>query len=97
MPDKPKSLIEVHFDPQGKVFSYPSDWRDQFIYFLPVDRFNSAEKNIPLYDPVTTPVGRDDSEGENWQGGTLKGVIDRLDYIKENGTVLMKENIYTPK
>ncbi len=85
MPDKPNSLIEVHFDPQGKVFPSPSDWRDQFIYFLLVDRFHNGRKNIPPYDPETIPVGRDDSEGENWQGGTLKGVIDRLDYIKGLG------------
>jgi glycosidase len=89
MPDKPNSLIEVHFDPQGKVFPSPSDWRDQFIYFLLVDRFHNGRKNIPPYDPETTPVGRDDSEGENWQGGTLKGVIDRLDYIKGLGCTVV--------
>ncbi len=85
MPDKPNSLIEVHFDPQGKAFPSPSDWRDQFIYFLLVDRFHNGRKNIPPYDPEIIPIGRDDSEGENWQGGTLKGVIDRLDYIKGLG------------
>lgn len=85
MPDKPKSLSDISFKPAGKVFPSPSDWRDQFIYHLLVDRFNSGNKNIPLYDLATTPTGRDDSEGEKWQGGTLQGITDRLDYIKNLG------------
>ncbi|HHT9120772.1 MAG TPA: alpha-amylase family glycosyl hydrolase [Candidatus Hypogeohydataceae bacterium YC41] len=85
MPDTPKSLSEVDFKPAGKVFLSPADWRDQFIYFLLVDRFNNGDKEIPPFNPETTPIGRDDSEGEKWQGGTLKGVTDKLDYIKELG------------
>lgn len=81
----PKSLTEITFDPAGKVFPSPSDWRDQFIYFLLVDRFNNGEKNMPAYAPGETPEGRDDSEGEKRQGGTLKGITDKLDYIKGIG------------
>ena len=63
----------------------PSDWRDQFIYFLLVDRFNDGNKNTPPYNPETTPVGRLDAEGDQWQGGTLKGITDQLDYIRGLG------------
>lgn len=85
MPNKPKSLKEINFNPQGGVFPSPSDWRDQFIYHLLVDRFNNGKPDIPPYNPDTSAVGRDDSEGEKWQGGTLKGITDKLDYIKNLG------------
>ncbi|GAB4422928.1 MAG: hypothetical protein OHK0032_18200 [Thermodesulfovibrionales bacterium] len=71
MAEKPKSLKEIDFKPSGKVFPSPSDWRDQFIYHLLVDRFNSGKENIPPYNPETTPVGRDDSEGEKFQAGKI--------------------------
>lgn len=67
------------------VFPSPSDWRDQFIYFLLVDRFNDGNRDIPSYNPETSPVGRAEEEGDKWQGGTLKGVTDKLDYIKGLG------------
>ena len=83
--DKPVSLSEIDFKPKSKVFPSPSDWRDQFIFFLLVDRFNSGEKNIPPFNAETTPTGRNDAEGEKWQGGTLKGITDKLEYIKGLG------------
>jgi glycosidase len=85
MSDKLKSLSEIDFTPAGKIFPSPSDWRDHFIYFLLVDRFNNGDKNIPAYDPASAVNDRDDSEGEQWQGGTLKGITDKLDYIKDLG------------
>ena len=63
----------------------PFDWRDQFIYFLLVDRFNDGNGNTPPYNPETTPADRIDEEGDQWQGGTLKGIINRLDYIRNLG------------
>lgn len=85
MPEKPNSLEQIDFKPSGKIFPSPADWRDQFIYFLLVDRFNSGQPDIPPYHPETTPIGRDDSEGEKWQDGTLKGISDKLDYIRGLG------------
>ncbi|MBI5043030.1 MAG: alpha-amylase [Nitrospirae bacterium] len=82
---KPKKLSEIAFKPSIGVFPSPSDWRDQFIYHLLVDRFDSGEPDIPPYNPNTTHVGRVDSEGEKWQGGTLNGITERLDYIKRLG------------
>jgi glycosidase len=83
--DKPKSIYEIDFKPQDKVFPSPADWRDQFIYFLLVDRFNNGDKKIPAYKPGNFVKKRNDSDGEKWQGGTLKGIMDRLDYIKNLG------------
>ncbi len=85
MSDIFKSLSEIDFKFKNKAFPSPIDWRDHFIYFLLVDRFNNGDKKIPAYNPTTAIHNRDDSEGEKWQRGTLKGIIDKLDYIKNLG------------
>jgi len=53
-----KSVKELDFSPQGEVFPSPRDWRDGFIYFLLVDRFDNNQENLPPYDPASTPKGR---------------------------------------
>ncbi len=80
-----KSTAELVFAPNETVFPSPVDWRDQFIYFLLVDRFDNNETGIPAYDPATAPKGRDAEEGGLFQGGCLKGAMRRLDYIKNLG------------
>jgi glycosidase len=58
-------------------FPSPQDWRDRWIYFLLVDRFNN-----PDHTPARTwnqPFG-------GFQGGTLEGVRRRLDYLERLGT-----------
>lgn len=85
MSNKVKSINELDFTPQGKVFPSPREWRDQFIYFLLVDRFDNNQNNIPPYDPASAPRGRDPEQGRLFQGGNLKGIIRRLDYIQNLG------------
>jgi glycosidase len=80
-----ESVDELDFSPQGDVFPSPADWRDQFIYFLLVDRFDNHLVDSPLYSPDSAPVGRDNAEGALFQGGTIKGITRRLDYIKNLG------------
>lgn len=58
-------------------FPSPQDWRDQWIYFLMVDRFNN-----PAAAPRHLPFDRDVGE---FQGGTLNGVRDQLDYLENLG------------
>lgn len=79
----PKSLKELDFGVKD-VFPSPRDWRDQVIYQLMLDRFDNG-KNNPPYDPKSTPRGRDEKQGGLFQGGTLKGVTRRLDYIRNLG------------
>lgn len=79
------SAKDLDFAPQSKVFPSPHDWRDQFIYFLLVDRFDNHQNNIPPYDPASAPHGRDPEQGGVFQGGNLKGITRRLDYIQELG------------
>ncbi len=59
-------------------FSSPEDWRDGWIYFLLLDRFNRADGQPPASLPYDRPFG-------DFQGGTFNGVRQRLPYIKELG------------
>ncbi|MBF0563789.1 MAG: alpha-amylase [Nitrospirae bacterium] len=58
-------------------FPSPGDWRDQWIYFIMVDRFNNPSKKpkkLP-YDAMCT----------FFQGGTINGIREKLDYLNSMG------------
>src|SRR5512146_2106310 len=59
-----------------RPFPSPEDWRDQWIYFVMVDRFNNPS------GPPTTPWDR---TANGRQGGTLEGLRQQLDYIQQLG------------
>ncbi|MBI5197912.1 MAG: alpha-amylase, partial [Nitrospirae bacterium] len=82
---RPTSVRQLDFTPSHPVFLSPPDWRDGVIYFLLVDRFDNDKKNLPAYDSASTPKGRDPEQGKVFQGGNLKGITRRLDYIKNLG------------
>jgi len=79
------SVKDLDFTPRSVAFPSPRDWRDVVLYFLLVDRFDNNQDGIPLYDPDTPPKGREAEQGRIFQGGNLKGVTRRLDYIKGLG------------
>jgi len=56
----------------------PADWRDQWIYFLMIDRFNNR-----LAAPRHAPF--DDPQFAGFQGGTFRGVAAQVPYLKELG------------
>jgi glycosidase len=59
-------------------FPSPQDWRDTWIYFLMIDRFNRSDGAPPVSLPYDKPFGR-------YQGGTFNGVRAHLPYIKDLG------------
>lgn len=79
------SVGELDFTPRNGVFPSPNDWRDLFIYFLLVDRFDNNQPDLPPYDPASTSKGRDPAQGAVFQGGNLRGIIRRLDYMRGLG------------
>jgi glycosidase len=85
MADRIRSVEDLDFTPQHEVFPSPRDWRDVFIYFLLVDRFDNNQKGVPPYLEASAPKGRDPEQGKIFQGGNLKGIIRRLNYIKGLG------------
>ncbi len=58
-------------------FASPEDWRDQWIYFLMLDRFNN-----PAAPPRNLPY---DASYGGFQGGSFNGVRQQLPYLKELG------------
>jgi len=56
----------------------PADWRDVWIYFLMVDRFNRLDAP-PRHQPW------DDPNFDGYQGGTFAGVQAGLPYLKDLG------------
>ncbi len=65
------SARALDFTPTAPTFPSPLDWRDQFIYFLLVDRFDNNAADIPAYNPQTAAYGRDPQQGRIFQGGNL--------------------------
>ena len=61
-----------------QAFASPPDWRDQWIYFIVVDRFNNS-----LAPPRHLPF--DDPNYYDFQGGNLASIQDQLPYIKQLG------------
>ncbi|TCV90868.1 alpha-amylase family glycosyl hydrolase [Sulfurirhabdus autotrophica] len=79
------SVSGLDFRPVSHLHPSPRDWRDQFIYFLLVDRFDNNVAGLQPFKPGITPTGRDPEKGHRFQGGNLKGITRRLDYIKGLG------------
>ena len=81
----PQSVTQLDVVPRAAVHPSPNDWRDQFIYFLLVDRFDDNAAGTPAYVPGQAPPPADAVRRNRFQGGTLKGVTRRLDYIRDLG------------
>jgi glycosidase len=60
----------------GRAHASPADWRDVWIYFVFIDRFNN---------PDASPAGTWDRFFSRRQGGTFTGVTAKLDYLRELG------------
>lgn len=102
---RPEGVQENLILPRRQQSSHsPVDWRDEVLYFLLVDRFSDAnEATRPLLDranpaaarpalPDGTPWRWDrwaESGAGRWQGGTLAGVISKLDYLKRLGVTTL--------
>ena len=68
--------IDGHDVAITQPFPSPTDWRDRWVYFVLVDRFNN-----PAAPPRATwsePFG-------GFQGGTIEGLRQRLDYLARLG------------
>ncbi len=82
--------------------SPPNNFRDEILYFLLPDRFSDGEESsrplltrseITAMRQQTTPFSinwREWAEsGKRWQGGTIKGIQSKLDYLKDLGVTTL--------
>src|SRR5262245_63807442 len=76
----PTSVKDIDLSPipGKKYFSIDREWREEFIYFLLVDRFQDD-----ILRPVVTGTGRSIgiSTLNTFFGGNIKGVTQNLGYI----------------
>lgn len=83
-----KSMNEIDLSPKpGKEYwiNCHREWREEFIYFLLVDRFHDSNKRDSLdFDIRHSGFGNED-QLDKFFGGTIRGIIDHLDYIKNLG------------
>lgn len=73
-----QAVLDHAVSPVTGMFPSPEDWRDQWIYFLMLDRFNN-----PAASPANSPF--DDPNFDGFQGGKFSGVRQKLAYVKQLG------------
>jgi alpha-amylase len=69
-------LLFCNFNVQA-VEKEERTWQDEMIYFIMVDRFNNGDTSNDFEVNVNDPKA--------YHGGDLKGVTEKLDYIKDMG------------
>jgi alpha-amylase len=76
----PTSIAQLDLSPiPGKVYTdFDREWREEFIYFLLVDRFQDESARRPVLQPgrtqgIATP--------DDFYGGRIAGITRNLDYI----------------
>lgn len=81
----------------GKTYyKSPDTWRDQVIYFLLPDRFSDGRDlgQRPLFDrnnpgQYQAPIGNWMAAGKKFEGGTIQGIISKLDYLRRLGVTAL--------
>lgn len=83
-----KSINDIDLSPKPNKeywINCHREWREEIIYFLMVDRFHDSNKRNSLdFDVRHSGFGNDDQLQKPF-GGTIKGIIDNIDYIKNLG------------
>ncbi len=89
----PRTLADANLHPRGAVFPSPVDWRDQTLYFLLPDRFSDGgEAQRPAYAPGQFQAADHAAwmaGGRRFQGGTLKGIQSKLEYLRDLGVTAL--------
>lgn len=92
----PRRLADADLKPRGQVFPSPVNWRDQLLYQLLPDRFSDGqEAQRPLGDRHQLEHFRASSKaswmaaGTKFNGGTLKGIESKLDYLQGLGVTTL--------
>src|SRR5437762_5965152 len=91
-PDAPTTLDDLNLSPRGPVHPSPADWAD----FLLPDRFSDGKEDGRLLFDRARPDAHRYADHRKWmrsgccfQGGTLKGVHGKLDYLRQLGVTTL--------
>ena len=94
-----RSLAEADLRPRGRVFPSPFNWRDQILYQLLPDRFSDGqEMQRSMFDRANPEQHQASSKaawmtaGNKFNGGTLKGVASKLEYLQNLGVTTVWVN-----
>ncbi len=82
------SIKEINLKPKpGKNYwrNCHREWREEFIYFVLVDRFHDSRKRHPLEFKHSHSGFGEEHELQKTCGGTLRGIINHINYIKDLG------------
>jgi alpha-amylase len=76
----PTAANDIDLTPKpNKVYAdIAREWREEFIYFLMLDRFHDSQARAPVSQPARSDGF---ATASTFYGGTLAGVKDHLDYI----------------
>jgi alpha-amylase len=83
----PTSIKEIDLSPiPGKRYwNCDREWREEFVYFLLVDRFHDDLNRTSVNTPSRSIGSGTKSQLKKFCGGKLKGVKNHLDYIQNLG------------
>lgn len=84
---EPTSIAEIDFTPipGKKYWNCDREWREEFIYFLMLDRFHDDRTRTPVQTSNRALGSGNQAQLKKFCGGTLKGILNHLDYIKNLG------------
>lgn len=95
-PHPPRRLAEADLRPRGRVFPSPISWRDQILYQILPDRFSDGqEHHRPCFNPAQAQAYRAPhraawmAAGNRFNGGTLRGIQSKLDYLQDLGVTTL--------
>jgi len=82
VPGAPDNLSDapIASEPKREYNPSPSDWRDEILHFMLLDRFARAGK-VRTHGDV--------KQGGSRHGGNLRGVTSQLDYLKGSGVTTL--------
>jgi len=83
----PTSIKEIDLTPlPGKTYwSTEREWREEFTYFLLVDRFHDNHDRTPVQTQSRSTSAGTPTQLSTFCGGTIRGILDHLDYIAHLG------------
>jgi alpha-amylase len=84
---EPRSLRDLDLSPKPDktYWSCDREWREEFIYFLIVDRFHDGRDRRPVGTTARSAGSGTPEQLRRFCGGTLHGITRHLDYLHELG------------